>query len=680
MHGHYQYSLLLFLLAFTLADSAAAQRSSTRRRFKEGDRIQYHWVNKWLPGVVLQVEDKRVAIEYEWGSGMKQQIVSANELRFAWEERAFTPMRSWTDQSKKFRIRAAAVGLEEGNVVLHKDDESELTVPIDKLSDTDQRYLKKYIDQMGPPVAKLPPLSNFRRNSSGRDWRWSEAKDLSAVSPDATPSYADLPMQGIVFPRAHFFENLIRVHPIGGSDGWVCAGTVDSHGEKPSRIMWLALTSQSVRKLQLVPNGERLSAVDPGSKQFLTVNKEGPRLTLWSADPTKDVPQAKKSWISLAPDNWGSWNNWAEIVSPTRVMHEWGRSQFVVWDTATEREVYRIEQESFFNARPTLSPGKKYIALPEDKRVRIVEAATGKTLASLDIEGGSAAGVGFSQDGSLLAILTRSQLAIWTLGSSETPQRYRADSIGTPFKARVEFVNNHSLLIDREILFDTRHELPVWSYQAKTFEVKNDTYGEKTQTIIADKLCYAVTIRQPQDAFVVGAVELPGPGVEEALANFDRESLYVLRPGDRFSIKVDCGQHNTQVERDLRKQIEDNGWVFDPSSSTVLSASMGRSETQTVTYRNQMSGESQTVTTTPHFSRMEIIYNGTSIWSTSGGSGLPPVMFVDGSESIQQKASASERPDAGLFSRAEIPEKIFDPAKKRGLGSSLISSRGLTVQ
>ncbi|MEZ6134536.1 MAG: SHD1 domain-containing protein [Pirellulaceae bacterium] len=679
--------LTLLLSVFFVSHIALNASAQSKRRFKEGDAIEYFWVSKWLPGTVVAVEGNRVAIDYEWGGSTKREIVGVQELRFAWEARALSPMRLWKDETGKFTIRAAVMGFKDDQVLLYKtDDDTEISVPIAKLGKTEQTMLAKIRETAGPQVTELPELTVFTRQPSFVSAAWNQAENLASVSIDAPPSYASVPMKGVAFPRAHFFEHLMRVEPIGGSDGWMVAGTVDQTSKVPSRIIWAALNAGQVKRVQLLPPGERLTAVDPSSRQLLTVNTqnhEAPRLTTWTADPSMEVATPLKSWESVAEAKWGSWDNWGAIVAKNRVMHEWGKNQFIVWDTDQEREVYRLEQESFFDARPVLSPGKRYLALPEDERVRIVEAATGHTLASLPVEGGSSAGAAFSPDGKLLAILTRSQLAVWKLESSDEPKRYRADSVGTPFTAIVEWVDDHSLLIDRKTLFDTTLELPVWSYSAKTFEVQKDSWGEQTMSVLAGKLCYAIQFRGTQDGFVIGAVDLPGPKVREVVEALDPESLYIIRRGHRVGIKVECGSFDGPVRTALMKQIEDNGWVFDNSSNTYLEAKMGRGETQTVTYRMQNGRgqeNNQSVTVTPYFSTLTLMHEGTNAWMTGGGSGVPPVMFLLPGQSAQSKVDNMQRPDPELFSRAEIPEKIFDPKKKNGLGSSLISSQGLTPQ
>jgi hypothetical protein len=51
-------------------------------------------------------------------------------------------LRSWTDLSGKYKLRAKYSGRKNGKVRLKKEDGSELLIPLDKLSKDDQEYLK----------------------------------------------------------------------------------------------------------------------------------------------------------------------------------------------------------------------------------------------------------------------------------------------------------------------------------------------------------------------------------------------------------------------------------------------------------------------------------------------------------------------------------------------------------
>lgn len=219
---HFVRAIVCLISLLLLAEIASAQRSrkSTARKFNAGDEIEYLWGSKWYPGTVVEADTSGVAIEYMWGSSQKREKVDSFKLRFAWEAKAITPMRFWSDETKQFRIRAAAIGIKDGNVKLHKEDGTELNVPIDKLCSADQRVLKKFEAKAGPPIAEIPELTKFNQQSSGFAASWNNATDLSGLEPDPPPSFASVPMKGVGFRKAHFFENLIRVEPIGGgTDG-----------------------------------------------------------------------------------------------------------------------------------------------------------------------------------------------------------------------------------------------------------------------------------------------------------------------------------------------------------------------------------------------------------------------------------------------------------------------------
>ena len=677
-------TVLSTTLTALLSNSSLAQRrgAKTARSFKVGDEIEYLWVGTWYPGSVLEVRGDSVGIEYEWGGSPRREFVPSLKLRFAWEAKAITPMRFWSDQSGEFRVRAAAIGLSDNSLTLHKEDGSEVTVPIDMLSDADQKLLRRAKASAGPSVAELISITTFETAGEGWSSPWNEAANLSDVPPDAPPSFANMPEKGVGFPKLHFHDDLVRVIPIGGRDGWMLAGTVTRLGEQPSRLLWVALASGKVKKIQYLPSGERLAACDPTSRQVLTIHpdvEDVPVLTVFRCDPSTDQAQAIKRWGSLSEQQWGSWDNWAEFVSPTRVIHEWGSKQYVVWDFESESEVYRIDQESFFGARPTISPGRKYLAIPEDSRVRVIESATGRTLASLPIQGDRAVGVGFSARGDRLAVLTPSESAIWTLGSGDQPQRLKADMIGSVFRSTIEWIDDRLLLIDRSILYDTELQLPVWNYETETFEVKRDSYGERTQTVLDGKLCYAVEFRGKASGFIVGAVELPGPGVREAVQGLDRETMYAIRRGSPVRLEIDCGAHDSEVRAALTNQIAANGWILDSGASTLIRAKMGRSNPQTVEYRKIMGGGSTfSVTVTPYFSTVQILFGEKVAWSGGSSTGLSPVLWLKDGQSPQDQANRAQQPNPDFFRQVQIPEKILDPNKKRGLGTSLISSRGLT--
>jgi len=59
------------------------------------------------------------------------------------DKRTASPLRTWSDVSGKFKVRASLLEVEEGNVRLRKYDGKTITVPLEKLSEADQQWIAR---------------------------------------------------------------------------------------------------------------------------------------------------------------------------------------------------------------------------------------------------------------------------------------------------------------------------------------------------------------------------------------------------------------------------------------------------------------------------------------------------------------------------------------------------------
>ena len=64
-------------------------------------------------------------------------------LLLAGTEPTVAQFRTWTDATGKYHTEAQFVDLKDGQVRLRKKDDSTVTVPIEKLSETDQKYVRE---------------------------------------------------------------------------------------------------------------------------------------------------------------------------------------------------------------------------------------------------------------------------------------------------------------------------------------------------------------------------------------------------------------------------------------------------------------------------------------------------------------------------------------------------------
>ncbi|WP_436715725.1 SHD1 domain-containing protein [Roseiconus lacunae] len=689
------FSTFMLMASVLLASSARGQSSGgmppgIKLKPAAGEQIEVLFLGDWRPGQVVDVSRNEVMADFEFGASTQRRTFPLHETRYPWQAKVISPVYNWKDKSGQFSVKAAVLDNDRdaNTVTLYRlDTNAEITVPIDKLSEVDQRRLEKILGNAPLKITPPPPVEVFRTGTLSMSAGWQTETKLGGVSADPPTVEVAVPSGGAVFPKLDFWDNLLSVYPIGSSAGWMAAatGSGSGHGKDdfPGRLVWATIADGKVRKVQSIPHGEILVAVDPASQKVLTVGSSDDSkstLCVWSASPKTDKAKPIVRWISHK-DSW-SGNPFAEFVGPNLVIHRWGDSQYVVWDIEAKTAVYEVKQESFFDAPPVISPGKRYLALPEDKAVRLINAADGMTLATLPIEGGRTSAVAFDARGENLAVLTNNQLAIWQLGSSSEPSRYNASSVGSPFGQKLAWVDETSLLVDGKTLFDLDRELPIWNYTPAFAEVVRGSGFREVTKVASGRFCYGVQLRERDfQAFVIGAVELPGDGVRDTIARVDRDKLWTLEAGSNVMIETNCGSYNAAARSGLEAAARACGWIVQPSATIVIKAEMGRSKQQTVTYEQIGGGQSQSVTVAPYYSNVVVMDGDTRLWSTGTSSGgAPSFMWVKKDESIQSRVRETEKPDPEFFQRVEFPGKILHPRYQGGFGTSTYGKRGLIAQ
>jgi hypothetical protein len=604
--------------------------------------------------------------------------------------------RTWSDPSGKFKIRAALLEINEEKVLLRKEDMDEIEVEVSKLSSADQRYLARLKKAMGPGAMsgpKLPEIETFASGAFGSmSATFSGSSQRKAIEPDPIPAYLQIKQGGVGFPLGEFFDSMGCVLPIGGEDSWLLASMQNGNPREPlpTRILWASLAKEKIRGSQILAPGEMVLDYHPPSHRLLTISSaDGKRLgwgpvvlTVWEVLPEDKAATPVVRWHASPTDDRPG-DPWARFVDGDIIVHRWGKHEIVAWSVDQKKMVYRTSQESFFAPVPTISPGRRYLFIPEDKAVRVLDAATGSLESTLPAKEGSS-GVAISEDGRLAAVLSRNHVTIWDLTSADAqPLKYQAEAIGTPFTAYMKWVGPERLMVENIhglILFSLPEQIALWNYKFD-MSTQRARHGQRTREIIDEHLVYAASVRAgSRRGLAVGAVKLPGPGVNEAAQSLNREELMVVKPGSRMQLVVQAGPDTQRVQDALVKKIQANGWVLDPQAEMVMLARLEVGQTQSVTYRMMggfSGGSTQTATVTPYISSIKINLGEKVIWQSASSSGAPPMVRLKEGESVQNEVSRWQKPDPGFFDRVDIPARILDPDKKNGLGVTEVTNRGL---
>jgi hypothetical protein len=238
----------------------------------------------------------------------------------------------------------------------------------------------------------------------------------------------------------------------------------------------------------------------------------------------------------------------------------------------------------------------------------------------------------------------------------------------------------HLMVDDRhgQLLFSLKNKLTLWNYQFDANAHSADFFG-RTRDIVDGHLVYAATydLGRGNSGLAVGAVQLPGPKVKEAEASVNVESLYVVKAGTGIRLQIDCGEDTPRVQKAITAAVAAAGWKIDPNSPHALVAEMKLGQQQETKYRQFGTGDVQSATFTPHISNLKLMVGEQAAWQTGTSTGAPPLVSLRSGESVQSEVDKYQKPHPEFFDSVVLPKRILDPKYSRGLGTTMVTNRGL---
>jgi hypothetical protein len=85
----------------------------------------------------------------------------------------------------------------------------------------------------------------------------------------------------------------------------------------------------------------------------------------------------------------------------------------------------------------------------------------------------------------------------------------------------------------------------------------------------------------------------------------------------------------------------------------------------------------QSATFVPHIASLKLQVGTATAWSTGTSSGAPPVVRLKEGETAQAEVEKWQKPHPEFFDGVKIPDRILDPKYRNGLGTTLVTNRGL---
>lgn len=707
----------LLICGFALVFWQSTGTASAQEAYKKGESIEVLHLGEWRPATVIQSKKKQVQAQFFFGTGNLVRVFKEHEVRREYESGAMWRGRVWSDASKKFKVKAALLQIEPDSVTLRTEDSREIKIEVAKLCDADQKFILKLRTNMGGGAAlsPLPEIVEFdseRGNSlfgsKGQiqplamrqvKERTNRTVSRSSFTLEADPLKPSMKLvqAGVPIPQGDFFDYVSDVIPVGGSDGWLLASIQNSMDQFPTRICWASLAKKKVKVMHAMPTNVAVLDYHAPSRQLLTylVKSIGESpldhnsaLVIWKTDPSATEAKAVVGWRSKieAPMKraGGLGRVWGRFASNSIVLNRAEDHQIVAWDIEQKKAIWSVHQDSFFAAEPVLSHNGKYLFVPGDTQLNIIDPASGQSLGEVKTER-SCTAVALHDNGKSLAILADRQLLVVDITKDEPVQVLSVPVISSHFDGKIMWINDDLIAIenffDDLIVFSLSHQLPVWTYSPDHDVRMAKMRSNRTQSIVANHLAYFTSLPGIKNGFAVGAVGFPEAGVVKLAQSLDRKDFMLMGPGTRVSKKVSAIESAERIQEALTKQIADNGWIEDASAEYQIVAELKRGKQETVEYETMGVRQSKfSVSITPYVSSYQIYQGQEMLWVSESTNGLPPILRASDQKDAQSAAKEYEVADIGFFDHVDIPDEIIDPKLKGGLGTSNITLHGLVPQ
>jgi hypothetical protein len=606
--------------------------------------------------------------------------------------------RLWKDSTGQFQVRATLIEQTDTAVRLHTADGREITVPMNRLSEADQEYLKSLKAPADNPFAGGAPMTQDaptvepapsavvpgtlralpESKSLGEEMALpgtGNTLDLTAspsdepFAPDPQPTVSPLPAAVVPVSSVDAYDKISVPVVTDSKRGQflisIGRNKSGSPEETRGRIYTVDLSTKNAQLVWDYPNCVRVLDHDAQSGRTLIVDKldqfqRGGELVmvegLASGSPQtlyrRTLPGAGKP--GFAPQV-----EWAKLLSGSHVAAIVDR-KLHVWDLPAAKLVYLIETASA-SEPPVFSGNQVYMAVPQGGTVVIVETASGDVRKSFTTGSTLTPGAAFHPDGRQLAVCFSNQYQVWDCV---------ADNIISE-ATTTDHLSSHPIhwigpKLFRGAMGDSVHldlGMSVWKYYIAV-STQPIVLGGKIVTATTSQNCALVSAEVPHASAQKSIDTLMSAG----------DAAMLVRPGSKVAIAVDASVSVDQeeIKASLATAAEKAGWSVSGRGPVTLVAKIGRGETRQLKFRSMGPGprKESSADLTPFTAELQIRRGSDVLWSRKTENRIPFMLRLEEGETVQDAVNRYEKPDAAFFERLNLPPRIPKPEISQQIGMS----------
>jgi hypothetical protein len=662
----------------------------------------------------VKLIDGVVQFETAAGKGMKIPLdkLAPPDAKLAQElaDKAAAPpadapaeMRTWSDASGKFKLQGKFDKLDGDTVYLLDAAEKSMKIPLSRLSPADQEYIKarpvanpfEDLGSAGKASAKAP--------APGKVFAGDKAGPAKLLRPDWTKAKILLPglaggKWNVTIPELAAIkplENATRIElpPRTEKSYWEKLYSLRISENKQRVMVCLHGTSSTTRLLLYdATNGKQLGQADfSQTYNVLDISDDGEQILvggssyndrdfveIWTLGPKGIIRE--RGW-SNKRDNW---DHWAEVKSAIYVDEKraliFQAERLTLWNTVTGTPlaVMVLKRIGFGEPVYAYHPQAKLLAVQQGRELCVMEMNKGELVAALTLTDDEIPNaLAWRPDAKQLALRTTlNKLLVLNAATGERVREVDLNDISIPYssKSKLDWPTEHQVLINRGLVYDIRHGIPLWEYDG----LENLEFGcGWSWTWFEGK-------RHDNENSSIVPLMVPHQGVRELAAKYKPPPRELLMPAGSV-IALDTAEIvdptiQQQAIAALTKQLADYGYQVSSTSENRLVASMAVGATKELVWRDftdGKSGQELRRNFSPIICKLQLKAGDKVVWEKqSSGYPLFGNIYLNKGESIDTKIAEQEKPRYDLFLKPKIPKyKASDNDKV--LGKSKLTNEGL---
>ncbi len=609
----------------TLAEEQPAQPQQPQpqqpRGLAVGDRIEAKSFGEWKPGVVAEIDYK------------------------------------WNHVDVKF---------DDGSIHGHSKSVDDLRLPGTLQHPVLIKPVNPVLEVLSGLKVVQPDLSDVQLLLSGESSATTVAPDPRAASAETWKPRA-VRLQG----RTDFHERPLDFAITGGPEplAMVLHAPPGFDEDDLPRVELVDMKARKVlasgpglphtEQVVLSPTGKRAATIASGR----TSSESNGQIDFWEIEG-KAVnhtlgfsPYVMNTWPDVDP-KWVAWLDDQHLFTTNR------KGRTILWQVERAKAVYELMTES--GAVPTLSPGRKQLAVPTADGVQIYEARSGDSLATVGTGNLRNATLAFSPSGRQLAAVSSGFVDVIDVTTGEMTRSFPCKDVHG--NKGVWWLDEDYLFAANGLLINVPRRITAWKFEAGNSLFK--AYAG-TQWLLADNRNNNTQALMPFD--------LPPPEAIAAIDELVESEMLAVRPGATVSVnvKINNGLLADAVEKALVEALEQAGMKVATEAELTLEATMESGETEEMVYQRfgDFRSKGETMNVTNRVYKLQMLLSGTPIWNRESVHSPPHHLRLEKGETIRAAVDRVMQPKAGNF-RGRLPAYVVRPKFQEPLGTTKISPGG----